>query len=190
MLFRSARKKAGVGEKPRKSRFDSADSNARGAEPKEDNTRSIHVQMRNNMPVKEDAPPSFVSVNANKQDKTVDEWMGRPATAKLNLDIDTQKFAAIVREKHGSLKEKEKDKEIPAAEPLTVVEKSHSREARENDRSADRRDNRRSDSRVELSFSGRRDDRDRNRDVRGRRRSRYDNDTIINIFSRNIQSIE
>lgn len=173
----SARKRLGIdkeGRTGKSSRFD-----APPKEVEDEKTKSFHVQMRNNVTVKEEAAPQSYAALSTK-DSSVDEWMEK--TNKVNLDIDTQKFAAIVREKHGAQKEKESKEPDPIKKPVRT---SDSPRAPSNKDSGDldgrrggdrdRRSEKKPDLRVELSLTSRRDDRDRDRrerDARGRRRSR------------------
>ena len=96
----------------------------------DDNGKSIRVQMRNKAKEEEtrtatkasvlmNSNINAVSTTSSKEMSAVDEWMGKPQ--KMTMDIiDTQKFAAIVRQKHG-LKEKEDKKPVgPAPPPPTL----------------------------------------------------------------------
>ena len=149
----------------------------------DDGAKSIRIQMRNFVKVEENRMASWnANTNAappSKKDTAVDEWMDKPA--KVKLDIDTQKFAAIVRQKHGN-KDKDKDENggsaVKRSSPAASVPHRNDRE-REPERERDRggKDNdvgRRTDARrygVEMSFNKERD-RDRDR-YGGRGRRRY-----------------
>lgn len=143
-----------------------------------DSVKSIRVQMRNALKQevtdqdrdieKQFNPPT--SESKSNKDYGLDEWMTKP---KVSVDIDTQKFAAIVREKHG-IKEKEvrenkpeelDTKLVPAAPVITA-----GKDIRDT-----RRDDRHRMDKVELQISSRDKDRDirdrfRDRDSRSRRR--------------------
>jgi len=126
-----------------------------------------------------------------KDMSSVDEWMGK--SQKLTLDIlDTQKFAEIVRQKHGLKKEKEQrekeakeDKKPPVAAPpppaLRSAKEDRDRESDENKKRYGERE-RKSDLRVELTLGSSRGGRDRDRSGRdsARDRKRYDTPEIQN----------
>ena len=156
----------------------------------DDGAKSIRIHMRNLVKVEENRMASWnANTNAappSKKDAAVDEWMDKPG--KVKLDIDTQKFAAIVRQKHGN-KEKEKEenvvstKEGKRSSPAVSIPHRNDRE-RESER--DRKENdvgRRSEGRrygVEMSFNK---ERDRERDRHGGRgRRRY----VILVFTHSI----
>ncbi|CAL8110856.1 unnamed protein product [Orchesella dallaii] len=136
--------------------------------------KSIRVQMRNSLKSeeKEEVPRFTASLSeapVNK-DSGLEEWMNKP---KVALDIDTQKFAAIVRQKHGA-KEKDireiKSNDSPNVKPTPPPAPPSSLRDRDL-----KKDDRRRPDKVELQLSSRDRDRDRyrERDSRNsRRRSR------------------
>ncbi|CAG7685930.1 unnamed protein product [Allacma fusca] len=150
----------------------------------DENAKSIRIQMRNLVKADENRSSTFSFVakpeSTSKVDAAVDEWMDKPQ--KVKIDIDTQKFAAIVRQKHGQ-KEKEQNSSVKGNEssikaspvapsPVATRERDREREDRDRDRSRDRDSGRRYDGRrygVEMSFNSRDRERDRYGN-RGRRR--------------------
>jgi hypothetical protein len=150
----------------------------------EEDAKSIRVQMRNKAKEEEsrsatqasalmtsniNAPPT----SSAKDMKSVDEWMGKPQ--KMTLDIiDTQKFAEIVRQKHG-LKEKEKEEKkqaLPSTPPAPTLRSV--RDERDRDDPKKYGDSRKGDLRMEISSAGRGRDRDRLGRDNARDRRRYD----------------
>jgi len=106
----------------RKSRFDEVKEQPKPA-VFDETLGSIRVQMRNTHQKVED--PVFgggPQVGAKQDSSAIDEWMGKP-TGKVPVDIiDTQKFAEIVRQKHGAkLKEDEKRSVASSPEGLGLI---------------------------------------------------------------------
>jgi hypothetical protein len=112
-----------------------------------------------------------------RQDAGLDEWMGKPQKVPLDI-IDTQKFAEIVRQKHGN-KTKEEEKKVlekiqPSPETATRPSPVHHKDR---DR-GDLRDSLRKEEpsgrrheKVEMQISSREN---RERDLReGQGRDRY-----------------
>jgi hypothetical protein len=88
----------------RKSRF----NNLSGAVEIDDgvgNPGSIRVQMRNTIKV-EDHQAAGLASKVDSKDTGIDEWMGKPQKVALDI-IDTQKFAEIVRQRHGAVKKED-----------------------------------------------------------------------------------
>lgn len=142
----------------------------------DDNAGSIRVQMRNTIKV-EETKQHFVSKTDSK-DVGMDEWMGKPQKAPLDT-VDTQKFAEIVRQRHGAVRKEEeavklrdKDKESNSIELSTSQQKTGRDVGSSRDDVAGRDvDKRRVDLRVEMQISSRenrdRDRMDRIREIRG-----------------------
>lgn len=130
--------------------------------------KSIRVQMRNSMKTEErsnDAHHQSVHLSDSHKDSGLEEWMNKP---KVTVDIiDTQKFAAIVRQKHGS---KDKDPRVDkdhVPEVKMVPPPAPVPPPKEKDYKKEREERRRPD-KVELQISSRDRDRDRHRDTRDR----------------------
>lgn len=141
--------------------------------------KSIRVQMRNALKAEERGgePLQFAAAplhqpNANK-DVGLEEWMTKP---KVAVDIiDTQKFAAIVRQKHGAKEKEVKESKSNVAEVKSAPLPPALSAQRDRD---SKKDERRRTEKVELQISSRDKDRGggdryRERDSRSsRRRSR------------------
>lgn len=159
---------------PRRSRFqDRPPTDDNGDE----NGKSIRVQMRNTIKVDENRS-DFISKSetTTAKDSGLDEWMGKPQKIALDI-IDTQKFAEIVRQKHGNkLKEDTKVSSPQHSEPRRpspLLLQPKERDSRRDDFGGGDRDrDRKRYDRVELQISSRENrERDRyNRDPRGGRR--------------------
>lgn len=128
------------------------------------NGKSIRVQMRNSLKDEDRGSVShFTAAPLHEvqvtKDSGLDEWMTKP---KVTVDIiDTQKFAAIVRQKHGT-KEKEVREvkgDVPDLKPNSAIAPTTS--YKEKDYKKEKEDRRRTD-KVELQISNR-DNKDRDR---------------------------
>lgn len=100
------------------------------------------------------------------KDSKIDEWMGKPQKAPLDL-VDTQKFAEIVRQRHGVKKEEEaaKLRENALEQARSLQSKGRDQEDKE---IGGREIDKKRPERVELQISARENrDRDRYRDNRG-----------------------
>lgn len=162
----------------KKSRFDdrnSRDKIERKVDDDMESGKSIRVQMRNSLKGEgRDSISQFTTAPISEaqpnKDSGLEEWMNKPKVA-VDL-IDTQKFAAIVRQKHGA-----KDKEVILKEgkPTTVdVKLAPTAPAVLKDKDYKReKDDRRRPDKVEMQISSR-DNKDReryrDRDIRGSRR--------------------
>lgn len=145
-------------EDQRKSRFDQTDKDGSG--------RSIRVQMRNTVKVEGAVGNSDFVSKTDSKDAALDEWMGKPQKAPVDV-IDTQKFAEIVRQRHGAASKKEEDS-LKSREVENDKSKSQPSTAIGRDREDGGLDRRRYE-RVEMQFSSRENrDRDRDRDSRYR----------------------
>jgi len=148
-------------------------------ESKEDlNAKSFRVQMRNSVKVEDEKvlPPADGRSSAtlsSKREVSVDEWMEKPQ--KMNLDIlDTEKFAAIVKQKHGGKESPNVPKKLSPTPPHSSMVKP------EDDRRRSSSDRRKPD-RVELQLSSRGNDRDR--DGRYNRDNRRDRRRYVSFYS-------
>jgi len=118
-----------------------------------------------------------------KETSAVDEWMGKPQKVPVDI-IDTQKFVAIVRQKHGA--EAKEDKKPPPSAPQ-FRDNNGREEAREQrggreDTKSRNEVHKKPDLRVELSLGG------RGRGGRDRGRRRYDHKQLQTISSSKLDS--
>ncbi|ODM95175.1 hypothetical protein Ocin01_11509 [Orchesella cincta] len=139
--------------------------------------KSIRVQMRNSLkPEEKEQIPKFtasLTEHPPSKDSGLEEWMNKP---KVALDIDTQKFAAIVRQKHGAKEKEMRDSKNLSSPNNVKPTPTPPPQSSLRDRDLKKDDRRRTD-KVELQISNRDRDRDRYRDrdsrnSRRRRRSR------------------
>lgn len=152
------------------------------------NAKSILVQMRrkakeeeeNNRKVSSQQQQNFQnSTGGTKDAAAVDEWMGKPQKVPLDI-IDTQKFAAIVKQKLGSTGSNKEEKKPPPPPTSHMIKQDRERDHRgSREEAKSRHENRKPDLRMELSMNRAGGHRDRggghrDRGVRDRGRRRYD----------------